>query len=64
MISGTPQLPCPVCKRELTVKLAHGRKSGKTSLMLVCPSDGRHFRGFIADRDYVSGVVNLLEERS
>ena len=27
-------------------------------LMLVCPKDGRHFRGFIQDREYVQGVLD------
>jgi hypothetical protein len=29
--------------------------------MLICPIDGRHFRGFITHRDYVSGVLARLE---
>ena len=40
-----------------------GRKSGKAFLMLVCPVDGRHFRGFITDRTYVRQVMSRLEEK-
>ena len=48
--------PCPVCSEPLTVRPAEGRKSGKPFIMLVCPKDGRHFRGFITDKDYVERV--------
>ncbi len=56
-------LRCLVCKESLEVRLAKGRKSAKTFLMLVCPVDGRHFRGFINDQDYVKGVLERLEGR-
>jgi hypothetical protein len=29
--------------------------------MLLCPRDGRHFRGFINDQDYVKRVLARLE---
>ena len=29
--------------------------------MLVCAIDGRHFRGFITDREYVRRVLDRLE---
>ena len=54
---------CPVCRQALSVELAHGRKSGKAFVMLRCPLDGRHFRGFISDRDFVSGVLARLEKQ-
>jgi hypothetical protein len=31
--------------------------------MLICPADGRHFRGFINDQDYVKQVLSKLEAR-
>ncbi|MBI2859187.1 MAG: hypothetical protein HYX90_08925 [Chloroflexi bacterium] len=52
---------CPVCGQPLTVRLAHGRKSGKPFVMLICAVDGRHFRGFITDREYVEKVLVNLE---
>lgn len=55
-------LKCLVCKGSLEVRLAKGRKSAKIFLMLVCPVDGRHFRGFINDQDYVKGVLERLEQ--
>ena len=49
---------------QLTLRLARGRKSGKTFLMLVCVQDGRHFRGFINDRAFVDGVLAHLERHT
>lgn len=49
--------PCPVCQCPLDLRLAKGRKSGKPFLCLVCPVDGRHFRGFIADRAYIERII-------
>ncbi len=61
MIDTAPTIPCLVCRQPLALRLARGRKSGKTSIMLICPSDGRHFRGFISARAYVGQVLALLE---
>ena len=46
-------LQCPVCGETLAFLIARGRKSGKPFLMVKCLRDGRHFRGFVGDRDYV-----------
>ena len=54
-------IPCVICGQPLVIGLAKGRKSGKTCLSLKCQRDGRHFRGFIYDRDYVDGVLARLE---
>jgi hypothetical protein len=54
-------VPCLICGTPLSLRLARGRKSGKPFLMLICPIDGRHFRGFITHRDYVAGVLARLE---
>jgi hypothetical protein len=54
-------VPCLICATPLSLRLARGRKSGKPFLMLICPVDGRHFRGFITHRDYVAGVLARLE---
>ena len=61
MTPSSPPVPCLVCATALTLRLARGRKSGKPFLMLICPVDGRHFRGFITYRDYVAGVLARLE---
>ena len=40
-------IKCPICANPLSIRMAKGRKSNKLFIMLVCPLDGRHFRGFI-----------------
>lgn len=45
----------------MALRPCQGRKSGKPSLMFICPHDGRHFRGFITDQNYVAGVLARLE---
>ena len=57
-------IPCVVCTGPLTMRMARGRKSGKPFLMLVCGRDGRHFRAFINDQEYVDQVLKQLEDRS
>jgi hypothetical protein len=59
--AATGALGCPVCGVTLRVGTAQGRTSHKPFLMLICPADGRHFRGFINDREYVAKVLARLE---
>ena len=54
-------IPCVVCKEPLTVRLARGRKSDKPFIMLLCGKDGRHFRAFINDQEYVRHVLEQSE---
>ena len=61
MTSLTPGIPCLVCGQQLTIRLAKGRKSQKTFVMVICDQDGRHFRGFINDRAFVDSVLSRLE---
>jgi hypothetical protein len=63
-MTASLQVPCLLCTAALTLRLVRGRKSGKPFLMLICPVDGRHFRGFITQRDYVAGVLARLEGQS
>lgn len=63
MTSLNNGIPCLVCGRQLTLRLAKGRKSQKTFLMLVCSLDGRHFRGFVNDRKFVDQVLGRLEDQ-
>ena len=58
------RIACPVCKEPLTVKRTRGRKSGKPFVMLICSTDGRHFRAFINDQEYVSRVLESAEDLS
>ena len=61
-MSGS-KLACPVCSTQLIVRLAHGRKSGKAFVMLICPLDGRHIRAFITDQKFVGSILSKLEQR-
>ena len=54
---------CPICSKKISVQIARGRKSNKPFIMLKCLTDGRHFRGFITDQEYVSKVLKELEAR-
>ncbi len=57
-------IPCLVCGEPLTFRSAQGRKSHKPFIMLVCGSDGRHFRAFITDQAYVAQVLERVEGNS
>ena len=65
-------IQCPICKVALRISLATSRKATKKKafIMLVCPMDGRHFRGFISDQEYVgrfvdsSGVISTKDSKS
>ena len=61
MTNVAQHVPCLVCGTSLELRLAKGRKSGKPFIMLICPKDGRHFRGFINDQTYVKEVLARLE---
>ncbi len=63
-MTPSTQSPCPVCRQPLALRIARGRKSGKTFLMLLCAHDPRHFRGFINDRTYVDSVLSRLEDHA
>ncbi len=52
---------CPICGQALIVSLSHN-KSGRPFVMLRC-RDGRHFRAFINDKDYVAGLIERLEKK-
>ena len=58
MNTTAAKVPCPVCALPLAFRMARGRKSGKPFLLLICDRDGRHFRGFIADRNYLRRAMN------
>jgi hypothetical protein len=53
---------CPICSNALSIRMAKGRKSNKPFIMLVCPLDGRHFRGFITDQNYMNKVLAEYKE--
>jgi hypothetical protein len=51
------EIRCPICSNPFSVRLARGRKSNKPFIMLKCDKDGRHFRGFITEQNYVRRVL-------
>jgi len=57
------EINCPICSNPLSVRIARGRKSNKSFIMLKCPKDGRHFRGFITDQEYVNRVFHEIESK-
>ena len=58
MRESSSPVTCLVCGAALSIRAARGRKSGKPFVMLICPEDGRHFRAFITDQNYVQGVLD------
>ena len=56
------EMPCPICGEMLQVKVTRSRKD-HVALMLVCPTTGKHFRGFINDQDYIEDVIGRLDGR-
>jgi len=64
MNTPSTQLHCLVCREPLILRPARGRKSGKPSLMLICPLSGKHFRGFITDQAYVAEVFARVEDHT
>ena len=60
VLGGSPGITCLVCGASITVRMARGRKYGKPFVMLICPLDGRHFRGFITYADYVAEVLERV----
>ena len=56
-------IPCPVCATPLTIAPARSRKARnpKLFLMLVRPQDGRHFRGFINDKEFVNRALEAAK---
>ena len=59
-MADIPAIRCPVCEAELKVTTSTS-KSGKVALVLACPRDGRDFRAFINNREYVRRVMDSLE---
>lgn len=55
------KIKCPICRKSLSVRPSKGRKSNKPFIMFVCPEDGRHFRGFITDQQYVKKVMDIRD---
>jgi hypothetical protein len=48
----------------MVFRVAQGRKSGKKFIMVRCPVEGRHFRGFISDQEYVREVLSRVGDKA
>ena len=62
MTTGDVRARCPLCSTALRMSIATSKRN-KVSIALICPINGRHFRGFIADQNYVRRVLDLLGEQ-
>ncbi len=62
MTTPSQQMPCLVCGTQMAVRIAKGRKSHKPFIMVICPEDGRHFRGFCGDSEFVQRLLALAKE--
>ena len=51
-------LKCMVCHGPVIISLT---KKGN-GLYLVCQKDGRHYRAFVMDEEYVQGVIRRAED--
>lgn len=49
---------CPICGAELKLEFTTNKRTQRCGVMLVCPEDGRHFRGFINDPKSVRRAVD------
>ena len=47
---------CFICGEILEEVVCNGKK-GRKAIMLSCPQDGRHFRGFINDPNMVKKIM-------
>jgi hypothetical protein len=59
-VSDGPVILCPICGSRLRFGLTVSKR-GKRAVSVVCPADGRHFRGFINDPGFVSRIVAQID---
>ena len=58
-----PGIPCIVCGGPLAFTLSRTRRAQKPCIQVSCPSDPKHFHGFINDEGYVRGVLGRLDSQ-
>ena len=44
---------CPVCGEEVNARFTKSGRTYRKGLMVVCPDDSRHFRGFVNDPQFL-----------
>ena len=52
---------CPVCSHKLTARYTKPGRTFRVGLMVVCPNDSRHFRGFINDPEFLK-AANAVDQ--
>lgn len=59
MTTPITNIRCPLCSQGLRFSIASSRRAKvkKHFIMLVCPRDARHFRGFISDQRFVGNLI-------
>ena len=50
-------ITCLVCEGPIDIRFATTRKSQKPCINMRCQRDGRHFRAFITDQDFVERMM-------
>ena len=51
-------ITCLVCGGPIDIKIGETRKSQKPCINMRCERDGRHFRAFITDREFVEKMMS------
>lgn len=49
---------CLVCDGPIDIRFGTTRKSQKPCINMRCHADGRHFRAFITDQEFVERMLN------
>jgi hypothetical protein len=55
---------CPVCHETLDAKFTRGGQHYPAGVMVFCPDDSRHFRGFINDPKWLREAEELGDPRA
>ena len=54
-------IACPICGTAMKFTITTNR-NGKHAVGVHCPSDGRHFRGFVNHRPFVEDALTRMAE--
>ena len=52
---------CPVCGAKVAAQYTRQGRRFKAGLMLVCPDDSRHFRGFVNDPAFLENSSSFTD---
>ncbi len=51
-------ITCLVCRGPIDIRFGTTRRARKPCINMRCRSDGRHFRAFIVDREFVDRMMD------